>query len=65
MPRVKYPEPTGDTTLAAPRRTRTRINPPNVAHNEEVAAAFGEMAELLAIEGENPSCVRACERARP
>ncbi|MBS0388707.1 MAG: DNA polymerase/3'-5' exonuclease PolX [Proteobacteria bacterium] len=32
-------------------------------HNEDVASAFAEMAELLAIGGENPFRVRAYERA--
>ena len=32
-------------------------------HNEDVAAAFDEMAELLAIGGENPFRVRAYQRA--
>lgn len=63
MPRVKHPERTGDKTLTARRRTPARPNPRNVAHNEEVAAAFEEMAELLAIEGENPFRVRAYQRA--
>ena len=33
------------------------------AHNEDVAAAFDEMAELLAIQGENPFRIRAYQRA--
>jgi DNA polymerase (family 10) len=32
-------------------------------HNEDVAAAFDEMAELLAIRGENPFRIRAYQRA--
>lgn len=32
-------------------------------HNEDVAAAFDEMAELLAIQGENPFRTRAYQRA--
>ena len=32
-------------------------------HNEDVAAAFDEMAELLAIGGENPFRIRAYQRA--
>ena len=32
-------------------------------HNEDIAAAFDEMADLLAIEGENPFRIRAYRRA--
>lgn len=39
------------------------IPPPAGLHNEDVAAAFEEMAELLAIGGENPFRIRAYQRA--
>jgi len=47
------------------RRRVPRGSEPAVpgTHNEEVAAAFDEMAELLAIRGENPFRVRAYQRA--
>ena len=39
------------------------IPPSPGLHNEDVAAAFEEMSELLAIGGENPFRIRAYQRA--
>jgi len=50
-----------DNRRARPQSGRAPPRPG--AHNEEVAAAFDEMAELLSIRGENPFRVRAYQRA--
>jgi DNA polymerase (family 10) len=49
--------------VRAQRAARGAFAPIPAAHNEEIAAAFDEMAELLAIQGENPFRVRAYQRA--
>jgi DNA polymerase (family X) len=50
---------------AVKRRPEASVAQPVTAqlHNEDVAAAFDEMAELLAISGENPFRIRAYQRA--
>jgi len=49
--------------LTAQRAPRATARSTPSAHKEEIAAAFDEMAELLAIRGENPFRVRAYQRA--
>lgn len=50
------------TTAARAVKSRHRRDPPAL-RNEDVAVAFDEMAELLAISGENPFRIRAYQRA--